>query len=141
MNQKASLQIEMPGVDFVGMAREAIAAKLTESLAGSDEAITRIVVAAMATKVNEHGVVGSYSNNIPFIEWIAHDLLRSAAKKVLAERVEALRPSIEAAIDKHLAKSTKSIAAALATGFVETAKNGYGIDIRLTVGVHGTEAA
>lgn len=60
MTQKASLNIEMPGVDFAGMAREAIAAKLTESMIGSDDAIMKIVAAALTTKVNERGDADYY---------------------------------------------------------------------------------
>lgn len=131
---KASLNIEMPGVDFAGMAREAIAAKLTESLIGADDAIIKIVAAAMTQKVNEHGNVGNYSseNKIPYAEWIAQDLIRKSVKQVLADRVEKLRPVLEAQIETQLKKNTKSIAASLTNKFIEQATNGYGVVINMT---------
>lgn len=131
---KASLNIEMPGVDFAGMAREAIAAKLTESLIGADDAIIKIVAAAMSQKVNEHGNVGNYSseNKIPYAEWIAQDLIRKSVKQVLAARVEKLRPALEAQIETQLKKNTKSIAASLTNKFIEQAATGYGVVIKMT---------
>jgi hypothetical protein len=130
----ASLNIEMPGVDFVGMARSAIAAKLTEAMIGSDEAITKIVVAAMSEKVGGNGVVNrsSYENTIPYVEWLAQDLMRSAVKQVLATKVDALRPAIEAQVEKALAKNTKSIAAGLTDAFIKQATAGYGVVINMT---------
>jgi hypothetical protein len=76
----ASMKLELPGVDFAGMAREMIAVKLTEALVGSNEAILGIVVAAMARKVDANGNVGryDYENKTPYVEWLAQDMVRSA---------------------------------------------------------------
>ena len=134
MNQKASLNIEMPGVDFAGMAREAIAAKLTESMVGADDMISKIVAAALTQKVNEHGRVGQYSseNKTAFVEWIAQDLIREATRAVLKDRVEKMRPALEKQIERELLKNTKSIAASLTEAFMKQASAGYGIVINMT---------
>ncbi len=130
----ASMSFEMPGVDFAGMAREAIAAKLTEAMIGADDAIIKIVAAAMSQKVDEHGNVGrsSYDNKTPFAEWLAGDLIRQATKEVVAAKVAALRPAIAAQVEKALTKNTKSIAASLADSFISRATAGYGVTIYLT---------
>ena len=130
----ASLNIEMPGVDFAGMAREAIAAKLTEAMIGSDDAIAKIVATAMGQKVNDRGQVDSYSynNKTAFVEWLAQDLMREATKQVLMAKVASLRPAIEAHVEKALAKNTKSIATALTESFIRQAANGYGVTINMT---------
>ena len=130
--QKTSLSIEMPGVDFGEMAREAIAGKLIEALVGADAAIAGIVAKAMTTKVNEHGAVGSYGNNTPFVEWLAQDLIRAAAKDVLAKKVEAMRPVIAAQIEAQLKRNVKSIAMSLTDAFAKQASAGYGVIINLT---------
>ena len=80
MGDKASLNIEMPGVDFAGLAREAIAAKLTNALVGADDAIVKIVASAMERKVDGRGNVSGYNyeNKTPYVEWLAEDLIRSA---------------------------------------------------------------
>lgn len=137
MNQapsKASLNIEMPGVDFGAMAREAIAAKLTESMMGADDMINKIVVAALTQKVNENGRVGQYSseNKTAFVEWVAQDLIREATKAVLKDRTEKLRPALEKQIEKELTKNTKSIAASLTNAFIKQAAAGYGVVINMT---------
>ena len=131
---KSSLNIEMPGVDFAGMAREAIAAKLTEALLGADKAIISVVVAAMEQKVEGNGQPARYndSRSPSYVEWLAQDLIRAATKSALADRVERLRPAIEAQIEKQLAKNTKSIAASLTEAFIKQATAGYGVNVNLT---------
>lgn len=132
--QKASLNIEMPGVDFAGMARDAIAAKLTESLIGADDAIIKIVVHAMTQKVSDRGIVSNYSheNKTSFVEWLAGDLIREATKTILQDRVAKLRPALEAQVEKQLAKNVKSIATSLTEAFIKQASNGYGVQINMT---------
>lgn len=131
---KSSLSIDMPGVDFAGLAREAIAAKLTTALVGADDAITRIVVAAMEQKVEGNGSPSRYTshNSASFVEWLAQDLIREATKQALKARVEKLRPALEAQIEKQLSKNTKSIAAALTESFIKHATAGYGVEVHLT---------
>ncbi len=79
----ASMKIDIPGVDFAGLARTAIAARLTEALVGADDAIRTIV---------GQGKIGPYSsdNTTPYVEWVAGELVRQAALQVLQTKVEAL---------------------------------------------------
>lgn len=128
------MNIEMPGVDFAGMARDAIAAKLTEALVGADDSIRRIVVAAMEQKVEGNGQPARYgdSRNSSYVEWLAQDLIRTATKTALAARVEKLRPSLEAQIEKQLSKNIKSIATSLTEAFIKQASAGYGVVINMT---------
>jgi len=130
----ATLNIDMPGVDFAGMAREAISAKLTEALIGADDAIIKIVATAMATKVNDHGNVStsSYDNKTPYAEWLAGSLIREATKSVMAAKIAQLRPAIEAQVEKALVKNTKSIAVSLTDNFIKQAAAGYGVVINMT---------
>src|SRR5258708_2890329 len=102
VSQKQSLNIEMPGVDFAGLAREAIAAKLTEALVGEDATIMKIVVAAMERKVESNGNVSNYASSygIPYVQWMAEQLIRDATKEALKERVERLRPALQAQIER-----------------------------------------
>lgn len=141
MSGKANLQIEMPGVDFAGMAREAIAAKLTESMIGAEDMISKIVVTALTQKVNERGAVDQYQsyNKIPFVEWVAQDLIREATKSVIKNRVEKLRPVLEKQIEKELTKNTKSIAISLTEAFMKHAANGYGIVINMNAQINYRE--
>ena len=133
MTQPASMKIDIPGVDFEQMAREAIAVRLTESLIGSDEVIQKIVAAALTQKVNEKGVVGSsYDNKIPFVEWMAHDLIRQATIDVLKARAEALKPALEKAIEAELKRTTKNTAKALANAFAVNAVNSWSLKITVT---------
>ena len=134
MGDKASLNIDLPGVDFAGLAREAIAAKLTNALVGADDAITKIVATAMMMKVDDRGNVNNYSyeNKTPYVEWLAQNLIRGAAMQALQARVETLRPAIEGLIEKQLSKNAKTIAITLSDNFIKQAKAGYGVVVNLT---------
>lgn len=129
-----TLSLEMPGVDFKSMAREAIAAKLTEALVGADDAIIKIVAAAMERRVDSRGQTSTYAsdNKIPYVEWLAQDLIQQATKQALAAKVEELRPAIEKQIEKQLSKNVKSIAASLTETFIRTSKAGHGVIINMT---------
>lgn len=129
-----SLKIDLPGIDFTAMARDTIAAKLTESLTGADETIRRIVIAAMDTKVEGNGQPARYADqrNMSFVEWLAQDLIREATKQALKDRVEKLRPVLEGIIEKQLMKNAGSIATSLTNKFIEQATNGYGVIVNLS---------
>ena len=137
MANEAAMQIQIPGVNFEGMAQQAIAAKLTEALVGADETIRKIVVAAIATKVDSEGKVSNYNSytNTPLIEWLAQDMIRKAALATLKTRIEAMQPAIEKAIEAEMKRSTKDIAKALASAFVERSKGQYGLtaEIKLKI--------
>lgn len=138
MNQKSSLSIEMPGVDFTAMAKEAIAVKLTESMLGSEEIISKVVFSALEQKVNDQGKVDQYqsSNRIPFVEWVAQDLIREATKSVIKDRVDKLRPLLEKQIEKELSKNVKSIATSLSEHFIKQAQSGYGVTVNMTAQIN-----
>jgi hypothetical protein len=126
------MKIDIPGVDFAGLARQAIAEKLTEALVGADDAIRKIVGAALTQKVNDRGQISQYSsdNKVPYVEWVAGEMIRAAAHQVLQAKVDALRPAIERAVEANLKQNAKAIAQALTGAFITASKDRY------TVGVH-----
>lgn len=136
-SEAAAMQIQIPGVDFGGMAQAAIAAKLTEALVGADDVVRKMVVQAIVTKVDSKGEVNSYShyNTTPMIEWLAQDMIRKATMATLKARIEAMQPQIEKAIEVEMKRSTKDIAKALATAFVERSKNPYGLSAEIKLRV------
>lgn len=136
-NETAAMQIQIPGVDFGGMAQQAIAAKLTEALVGADDVIRRIVAQAIATKVNDKGEVDRHDsyNRTPMIEWLAQDMIRKAVLATLQSRIAAMQPEIEKAIEVEMKRTTKTIAKALATAFVERSKNQYGLSAEIKLNI------
>jgi hypothetical protein len=132
VSNEPKLNIELPGVDFAGLAREAIAAKLVEAMVGADDAIRKIVAAALAQKVTERGVVDTrynYENKTPFVEWLLQDLVRAATLEIIKAKVDKLRPSIEAEVERQLLKQGKPIAKLVCEQFLAQAKSGYGVKI------------
>ncbi len=135
----ASMKIDIPGVDFAGLARTAIAARLTEALVGADDAIRKIVGAALTQKVNGQGKIGQYGsdNTTPYVEWAAGELVRQAALQVLQTKVEALRPAIERAVEAALRHNTKAIAQALTGAFITASKDHYAVSVHVSFGERG----
>jgi hypothetical protein len=126
--------IELPGVDFGALAHEVIAVKLTEALATSPDGIRAIVQASLGQRVTpENGQPPRYSSDktIPWVEYVAADMIRAATKKILAERVEAMRPALEKAVDAEIKRSSKTVAVALVDAYTAQCKSGY----RITVGM------
>lgn len=128
-------KIELPGVDFGALANELIAVKLTEALAMSPDGVREIVHAALGVRVAaDNGQPPRYSSDktIPWVEFVAADMIRAATKKVLAERVETMKPQIEKAIEAMLKKSSGTIAEALVGAFTEQCKSGYRLNVGMT---------
>lgn len=130
-----SLKVEVPGFDASEIARQAIAEKLAESMLGQDAHIRQIVIAALAHKVDSRGQVSQYSydNKIPFLEWMAQDLVRAATLDVLKAKVEKLRPAIEKEVERQLLASAKTVSKLVADHFLSQAKSGYGVNINVSI--------
>jgi len=135
MNAPASLQVQVPGVDFAGLAREAIAAKITEALLGAESVVPKIVAAAIGTKVNKHGTVSNYSyeNDTPYVEWLFQDLIRKVTKEIVTAKIESMKPDLEKMVETTLRKSVGPVSRALVDGFVNRAKNAYSIEVGIAV--------
>jgi hypothetical protein len=126
--------IELPGVDFAALAKEVISVKLTEALATSDDGIKKIVHAALGVRVlEETGNTPRYSSDktVPWVEYVAADMVRAATKEVLKAKVESLMPTIQKAVEAELKRSSKTIAHALVGAFTESCKNGYRLSVQM----------
>lgn len=115
----AALKVEVPGVDFAGLAREAIAAKLTEAFTNTPEIIQKVVATALAMKVDSEGKPSNYSYSTPYIEWMAQQAIREAVTKVMREKAESLEPVIRQMVEKELSKSLKAAAKLMTDGFIK----------------------
>ena len=110
-------EIQIPGVDFTQLAREAIAHQITKAMVGADDLVNATIADALARKVDTEGRPSNrgYGSEVPFIQWVAEDLVRSAVRKAMAAKVEEMRPGIEAAV----AKALKNQAGVLAQGMID----------------------
>ena len=135
MADKSTLSVEVPGVDFRELAREAIATRLTEAFLGHEDLIRKIVVAAMERKVNDRGEVPqrSYEEKLPFVEWLAEDMLRKATIEVLRAKIDSLRPIIEKEVEAALKRGAKASAKVLAESLARQAASGYGFSAEIII--------
>lgn len=124
--------IEIPGVDFNALAREAIAHQITRALVGADAAVNQIVVEALTRRVGTDGQISKYSsdNVVPYVQWIAEDLIRKSVKVAVQAKIEEMKPQIEAAVLRGLKAQSGTVAKMLTDGFVEQAgKSQYAISV------------
>lgn len=133
MSDNTTMKIDIPGVNFEQLAREAIAARLTEAMVGADDAIRKIVVAAMEQKVTESGQTPrhSYEGKLPYIEWLAQELIRKAALDVMKTKMAQIQPVIERAIEAELKRGARNTAKLLAGSIAKQAASGYGFTAQI----------
>jgi ribosomal protein L17 len=130
----SSLRVEVPGFDAMQIAREAVAVRFAEAMVGSEDAIKKIVVAALTQKVTDRGQVGSsYENKTPFMEWVCQDLIRSAAIEVCKAKIQEMRPAIEKAVEKELARGASQLAKVMTEHFVNQAQHGYLMNVSISL--------
>lgn len=110
-------EIQIPGVDFNKLAQEAIAHQITKAMVGADVMVNATIAEALSRKVDSEGKPSTrgYGVEMPFIQWVAEDLVRSAVRKALAAKIDEMRPAIEASV----AKALRAQAGTIATGMIE----------------------
>lgn len=110
-------EIQIPGVDFGKLAQEAIAHQITKAMVGADAFVNTTIAEALSRKVDTEGKPSSrgYGVEMPFVQWVAEDLVRSAVRKAIALKVEEMRPTIEQSV----AKALRAQAGTIAQGMVE----------------------
>ncbi len=110
-------EIQIPGVDFGKLAQEAIAHQITKAMVGADAFVNTTIAEALSRKVDTEGKLSTrgYGVEMPFVQWVAEDLVRSAVRKAIAAKVEEMRPTIEQSV----AKALRAQAGTIAQGMVE----------------------
>jgi hypothetical protein len=110
-------EIQIPGVDFGKLAQEAIAHQITKAMVGADAFVNTTIAEALSRKVDTEGKPSSrgYGVEMPFVQWVAEDLVRAAVRKAIALKVEEMRPTIEQSV----AKALRAQAGTIAQGMVE----------------------
>ena len=107
--------------------RDQVAAAVAAHLGDPTDLIRKLVTAALSTKVNAHGVRSNnrYENKYDFMEVLAGNAIREAAKAALLKIVEEQQPEIEAAIQDELRRRPEKTAAAMVSAFAEGCSKNY----------------
>lgn len=109
--------------------RSLLQTKVIEALKSKDDYIESLVEAAFKTDVNEYGVKpDSWSKDkITWLEYCARDAIKKAAKAIVEELIEDLRPQIKEAVKKAL--TADDIVSAFTKKIVADTSTGYYVDI------------
>lgn len=115
--------------------RNEIAAAVIAQLGDPSVLLQRMVGLALRQKVSSNGTVSQYSsdNKHDFVEALAGNAIREAAREAIEFIVAEQKPKIQAAIEDELRKSPKKTAAAIVAAFIEGPQNPYRINASFTI--------
>lgn len=114
--------------------KQAVAASIMQLM--GDNGMTFVAAAvqnSLMQKVDNSGKVSgsSYSNDTPFVEWLARDTIHKIARETINQMAESLRPSIEDSVKKNLEKSKNTLARSLVDGMIESLSSKWSVSIKV----------
>lgn len=128
--------VEVKGIDFGGLARQAIAVEIAKALQTSDETVKRLIVESIRRRVAGDGKPSSYGehyNTMTWIEYVLAEAIRAEVTAAIKTHVEEMRPALQKQIVATLTSQKAAIAGQLAETLISNAKCGYGLEISVAV--------
>jgi len=110
---------------------------LTEVFGNGGLVLQQVVAKVLQARVDDRGEPDRYSsrNAIPYIEYLAREALKEAAKAAVKEALASHQDAMRAAIVKELSKANspmlKSLAASLVAGVATAAAGSYQLTVTL----------
>lgn len=129
------IQLDQKLVD--SLVKEHIYAAVVTALSEKKDLMLRSLCdTVLNLKVNQDGDISSYSseNKYSWIEMTLNKELRSLIKQAVIDQLTAIKPDIEKAVKKEVAKSGSAIAKAIMGGFTEALRVDYKFNISLSAG-------
>ena len=116
------MTLQLPTEIVERAVRDKISAAIASQLGDPEVMIQKLVGAALAQKVNEHGKVSnsSYENRHAFLEVMMGSFVRDSAREALMEYMDENKQKIKDAVKKDIAKSSSKIAKVFVDGLVES---------------------
>lgn len=106
-----------------------------EALGGYRPIIEECVSQALNVKVDSNGNKPSYSSShdIPWIQWLVRDTIRTATKKAVVEMLQQHQDAIKASIEKQMRDPKSGFAKGLVDGLVKGISGDIGWKINMDV--------
>ena len=114
-----------------------VSAAVCEALNGSKNIVANVVATVLDMKVNDQGERSSYSNDIPYVQWLCNDAIKNAAKQAIVNYISASNEKLILAIEKNLQNNTKDIAINLVSSFINATKNSWSMNVDVSVKPRG----
>ena len=130
---QSMIQLDQKLVD--NLVKEHLSAAVLSVLADKKESLLRSMSDQILNlKVDENGNISSYSsaNKYSWIEFALNRELRAVIVQAVKDQLEAMKPEIEKAIKREVAKSGSAIAKAIMGGFTEAIKVDYNFKVNLS---------
>jgi len=123
----SDLTMNLPTEIVERAVRDKINAAIAEQLGDPEEMIKKLVGAALSQKVSSNGAVGrsDYDNKFEFLDLLAGNFMRDAAKEALTEFFEENRKAIKDAVKKEVARSPSKMAKIFMDGITKSMTSVY----------------
>lgn len=134
-NENSKIAVELPGVDFAEMAKQAIAGQLISAMTATPAMIQAIVAKALTQTVDTEGKPrsGGYSSDKPYVQWVAEDMIRKCALDAMLVEFEKMKPEIEKAVKSEIRKSAPAIAKAVCAAYLNADQTRYHTTVEFKV--------
>jgi hypothetical protein len=113
-----------------------VSAAMLRALGGHEQVMQMAVTRVLEQKVDSDGKPGSYSSNVPFVQWACGNAIRQAVSEAFATEVKKfegdIRKQLVAALAKKNSPLVKQLVQAMTSGIVEHTENRWRLQI--TVG-------
>jgi hypothetical protein len=123
----SKLSMDLPTEIVERAVRDKINAAIASQLGDPAVLIEKLVANALAQKVNDNGNVSrsSYENRTPFLEYVAGDFIRNAAKEALKEFFAENKDQIKEAVKKEVIGSSSKLAEVFVAGLLGSMEASY----------------
>lgn len=130
---ETELSLKLAQDDIERMLKQTIQAQVTAAMAANGDAlIATFVERILAEKVDSEGRPGSYSSNVPYIEWMSRKTIQAACKEAIAEWLEEHKPAVKAAVKKALTRDKDKLATEAAQTLLSSGAYGLSVSVGLT---------
>ena len=132
------LSMNLPTEIVERAVRDKINAAIAAQLGDSEELVKKLVANALSQKVNSNGRVSSssYENTHSFLEVVAGNFIRDAARNALEEYFEENKDKIKEAVKAEVANSSSDIAKIIVDGMQTSMKTSFSSKINISFQTH-----
>jgi len=118
--------------------RDKINAAIAEQLGDPQEMITKLVANALSQQVSSNGTVSrsNYDNRFEFLDLVAGNFMRDAAKEALHEFFDENKKAIKEAVKKEVLKSPSKMAKIFMDGITDSMSSVYTPKVEITFQTH-----
>ena len=109
-----------------------VEAAIIAALGDQSELVAKAVSVILGSRVDEHGKPSSYSDAVPYMTWLARNMVREAATEAMKAWIASHKPQLEKALLAAMKASMGRTARALCDSIGRTAAEHWRVKVDVT---------